>query len=91
MSVSCECSVVRWADHLSRGVLPSIIRVTDCDREACAMGRPWPTRGCHAMKKKKIISLTRYNKNFAKNALHCHRALMSGFLSRYIVLPESHT
>ena len=51
MSVSCLCSVVCWADHLSRGVLLSMICVIDCDREAFAMGRPWPTRGCHAMKK----------------------------------------
>jgi len=51
MSVSCECSVVRWADRLSRGVLLSMICVNDYDREACAMGRPLPNRGCHAMKK----------------------------------------
>ena len=52
MSVSCECSVVRQADHLSRGVLPSVICVIEYDRKACAVGRPWPTRGCHSMKKK---------------------------------------
>jgi hypothetical protein len=57
MSVSCECSVVRWADHLSRGVLRSMICVIECDHKACAMGRPWPTRGSHAIKKKKSFPL----------------------------------
>ena len=56
MSVSCECRVVRYrslrrADPSSRGVLPSVF-VSECDREATTMKRPWPTRGRPAMKKK---------------------------------------
>jgi hypothetical protein len=42
-------SSLRRADHLSRGVLPSVVWLTECDREALIMRRPWPTRGCCAM------------------------------------------
>jgi hypothetical protein len=39
---------VRRADHSSRGVLPSW-GVSECDREASIMRRPWLTRGCCTM------------------------------------------
>ena len=37
---------MRQADHSSRGILPSVMCLTGCDREASLMRRPWPTRGC---------------------------------------------
>ena len=35
---------MRRAVHSSRGVQPSVVCVTECDREASVMKRPWPTR-----------------------------------------------
>jgi hypothetical protein len=29
--------------------------VSECDRESSTMRRPWPTRGCHAIVKKKKV------------------------------------
>ena len=54
ISVSCDCCVLlgrglRRADHSSRGVLPSVVSVTECDRESSTVRRPWPTRGFRAM------------------------------------------
>ena len=50
------CVVRKWsvrrADHSSRGVLPSVVSVTECDREFSTVRRPWPTRGCRAMANK---------------------------------------
>jgi hypothetical protein len=40
---------VRRADVSSRGVLP-ILCVSEYDREASIMRRPWPTTGCCALK-----------------------------------------
>jgi hypothetical protein len=31
---------LRRADHSSRGVLPTVVCLTECDREASIMGRP---------------------------------------------------
>jgi hypothetical protein len=51
MFVSCECYVLsgrgllRWADHLSREVLPSVVCLAECDHEALIILRPWPTGG----------------------------------------------
>jgi len=39
------------ADHSSRGVLPSVVCVPECGREASIMRRPWATGGCCAMEK----------------------------------------
>ena len=38
--------LLRRVDHSSRGVLPSVVRLTGCDREASLMRRPWPTGCC---------------------------------------------
>jgi len=38
------------ADHSSRGVLPSVVCLSD--HESSIMRRPWPTRGCWAKVKK---------------------------------------
>ena len=44
MHVSCKYCVVKyrsllWADQTSRGVLPSVVYLSD--REASTMARPW--------------------------------------------------
>jgi hypothetical protein len=41
---------LRKADLSSRGFLTQG-GVSECDREASIMRRPWPTRGCSAMEK----------------------------------------
>ena len=51
---------LHWTDHSSREILPSVVCLTQCDQEASAMRRPWPTRGCHAMK---TIKLQKYSFN----------------------------
>ena len=43
---------LHWSDHLSREILPSVVCLTQCDLEASAMRGPWPTRGCHDMKRR---------------------------------------
>ena len=35
---------VHLADHSSRGVLSSVVCLTECDHESLIMRRPWPTR-----------------------------------------------
>ena len=45
---------LRRADHSSRGVLPSVVCLNECDREASIMRRPWPNKGCCAMEKKMV-------------------------------------
>ena len=52
MSVSCECWVLSlWrADQSSRGVLPSVVYLVECDRGTSTLRRLWPTRGCWAIK-----------------------------------------
>jgi hypothetical protein len=51
MSVSCECCQVEvtatgWS-LVQRS--PTECVVSECDREASTMRRPWPTRGCCAI------------------------------------------
>jgi hypothetical protein len=45
------------ADHWSRGVLPSLVCLTVCDREALIKRKPWLSRGCCVMEKKILRSL----------------------------------
>jgi hypothetical protein len=40
---------LRWADHSSRGRVPSV--VSECDREPLIIRMPWPTRGRCTVKK----------------------------------------
>jgi hypothetical protein len=52
MSVACECCVL-WDRGICDGLITSpeeSYRVW-CDRDASTVRRPWPTRGCCAMKK----------------------------------------
>jgi hypothetical protein len=74
MSVFCECCV------LGRGLCVGLIThpeesyrmcgVSECDREALTMRRPWPTRGCHAMGGKKKEWNTRRVGTVVTHALH---------------------
>ena len=68
MDVCYECCVLRRADHSSIGVLPNVACVTERDREASIKRRPWPTRGCRAIKKKE-----KYSRNLIAIALHNQR------------------
>jgi hypothetical protein len=43
---------MRRAYRSSRGVLPIVVCLNECDREASILRRSWPIRGCCAMKKK---------------------------------------
>ena len=36
---------------------PTECGLSECDRAASRMRRPWPTRGCYAMKKKSCVHL----------------------------------
>jgi hypothetical protein len=47
---------LRRADHLSRGVLPSVVCV--CGRKASAVRRPWPTGRCYAKGGKNMYFFT---------------------------------
>jgi len=35
---------------------PTECCMSDCDREASIMRRPWPTIGCRAMEKRELVS-----------------------------------
>jgi hypothetical protein len=49
---------VRRADHSPRGVLLSVMCITECDSEASLMRMPRPTGGCCTMvKKRKSVAL----------------------------------
>ena len=41
---------LRRADHSPKEILPSVVCVTECDREASTMKRPWPSTHCRATK-----------------------------------------
>ena len=49
----CQVESLRQADHTSRGVLPSVACLNECDREVLITKRPWPTRGCCSVEKTK--------------------------------------
>jgi hypothetical protein len=60
MSASCECCVlsgIGFCDRLITRPEESyrLWCVSECDREASIMRRPWPTRGCCAMEKRNIL------------------------------------
>ena len=57
VSVVCCQRSLRQADHSSRGVLPSVACLTECDREASIMRRSWPSRAV-ARERKEDNSLT---------------------------------
>jgi hypothetical protein len=48
--VCCQVQIsATGSSHVERS--PTEYGVSECDREASIMGRPWPTRGCRAMEK----------------------------------------
>jgi hypothetical protein len=49
MSDSCECCVSSIGLYVGPITRPEDRGVSECDREASKMRRPWPTRGCCAM------------------------------------------
>jgi len=59
MSVSCECCVLSgrgiWVGLITRVESPTVCGVSEYNREA-SLRRPWPTRGCCATEKKRIMS-----------------------------------
>jgi hypothetical protein len=54
VSVVCCVGVSASADQSSSGVLPSVVCVCMCDRQPTTV-RPWPTRGCCAIKNVNVI------------------------------------
>jgi hypothetical protein len=53
MSLVTVCVVrsLSRAGHSSRGVLLTVMCITEYDREASVMRKSWPTKDCCAMKK----------------------------------------
>jgi hypothetical protein len=58
MSICCKCCVLSVEVPASGSSLvqrsPTECGVSECHREASTMRRPWPTRGCCAMKKEYV-------------------------------------
>jgi len=52
MSICCESGVLS-VTGLCDGPITS--PVSECDREASIMRKPWPTRGCYAMGMKVVV------------------------------------
>jgi hypothetical protein len=51
--VCCQVEVsLRRADHSSRGILPTLLCVTEYDREVWTMRRPWSTGAVGLLEKK---------------------------------------
>jgi len=48
--VCCEVEFSVSGDHFSRGVLPSVVCITECDREASIMKGPWLIRAVATLK-----------------------------------------
>ena len=53
--VCCEVEVSCRADRLFRGVLPSVVCLTECDHESVIMRKSWPTGGVLLHDKIKVI------------------------------------
>jgi hypothetical protein len=51
--VSCVVRSLRWTDHSSRGVLPSVVCLNECDNGTSKMRRPKPTTGLSSHKQTK--------------------------------------
>ena len=49
--VCCQVDVSALADHSSRGILPSVVYLSD--GEASIMRRPWPIRSFRTVRKEK--------------------------------------
>jgi hypothetical protein len=59
--VCCQLEIsVSAENHSTRGVLPSVACLTECDHEFSTMRKPWPTRAV-ATKKIQIIVKESYH------------------------------
>jgi hypothetical protein len=58
-AVCYQVEVSVTADHSSRGVLPSLVCLTECDPGPLMMRRPWLSRGCCVMEKKQYFVIFR--------------------------------
>ena len=56
---------MRPADHSSRGVLPIVVCLTDCAREASTMRKPGPTRSIELLEKKIIYLIFTHSNIYA--------------------------
>jgi hypothetical protein len=59
MSVSCDCGVLSGREVSAMGRClfqrsPAECSVSECDSEDSIMRGPWPSRGCCALRKKKL-------------------------------------
>jgi hypothetical protein len=50
--VYCQVEVPALSCSLVQGILLAVVRLTECDREASLISRPWPTRVCCVMEEK---------------------------------------
>jgi hypothetical protein len=57
--VCCRVEISASADQSPRGVLPCVVCVCECDRQATTV-RFWPTSGCCAIKKIYIIGRSQW-------------------------------
>ena len=53
MPVCCECCVLSGRGLCDELIAPTGCGMTECDRKASIMRRPWPTSGCCATETKK--------------------------------------
>jgi hypothetical protein len=49
ISFCCRYKSLHRADYLSRGDLPSVVCLSECNRESSIRRKPWPTGGCCVM------------------------------------------
>ena len=59
--VLCRQSPLRRAVHSSRGVLPSVVCLPACDRDASIMRRSWPTKSCYAIEQEVRLGRSGHN------------------------------
>jgi hypothetical protein len=54
VSVVCCQRSLRRANHSSRGVLPSVACLNECDRAASTTRRRWRTKSCYTMGRRRL-------------------------------------
>ena len=77
---------LRRADHPSRGVLPTVVCLAECDREAKTMKRPRSTRGCCAMEKNTYCLVKATNYKFPHQENFSNVLLLSASWKQIIIL-----
>jgi len=61
---------------------PTACGVSECDREASIMRRPWPTRGCCAIKKKNIVLPEQSSDTVRHSVIWCQKSSHLNRVSR---------